>query len=313
MAEVRGIFHLIFFYRVVRPRKAPSLELLKNLEVAQKIQQICQDRKVTPGRIYQIFSLICEILDYLAKNDPTSGAPPRFPSYNFVIQTKKREDGAERKRRTLQSLAPPKHALLSASELRTLGQKCTLALENLTEISKKSLKNDEPVRNKREYLAHLVVLTLVTIPPPRAQIFTMLEIGKTFLFNAGIHAFSFNSIDPPLKSAKPLHLELPQKLASFYQIWIEIFRPSYAHPECSLLFPNQTGRGPIKKWCPLTTSITNRYLNKSVPISKFRNSVVTAAHADPNFTEKVSSDLAAAMQHSVRTQKTYYAHVSLWF
>ena len=234
----------------------------------------------------------------------------RFPSYNFVIQTKKREDGAERKRRTLQSLAPPKYALVSASELRILELKCTEALENLTEIAKKSLKNDEPVSSKREFLAHLVVLTLVTIPPPRAQIFSMLEIGKTFLLEAGTYAFSFNSIDPPLKSAKPIHLELPRKLAGFYQTWVDIFRPSYANPECRLLFPNQTGRGPIKKWCPFTTSITNRYLNKSVPISKFRNSVVTAAHANPNFTEKVSSDLAAAMQHSVRTQKLYYAHVS---
>jgi hypothetical protein len=127
----------------------------------------------------------------------------------------------------------------------------------------------------RGFMRHLIVLTLVSIPTPRAQIFSLMKVDENLRWRNELKSYelTFNGYDPPLKNEKAIYLVLPQVVGKFYRSWLQTFRPFYTREECPFVFANTKGTGRIRKITPLVTPITLEYLEKRVLCSKFRYSL----------------------------------------
>jgi len=136
-------------------------------------------------------------------------------------------------------------------------------------------KNERITRQYiNNYLAHLVTAILLSIPTPRIQVLKNLELTRTMEWDEKLkcYSFIFDGIDPPLKSKKPLYLVLPKTLTNPMKKWIDILRPELIGKSRNFytVFPNSRGNGIRNEWSSLTKQITQKYLQKSIPPSKFR-------------------------------------------
>jgi hypothetical protein len=140
--------------------------------------------------------------------------PENLPVWPILARICRENDKSEMKRKRAKAMQPPSFNMLSADEVGILRNACTSWLSSVA-VSKSR-------RLIRMFLGHLVVLTLVSVPPPRAQIFSKLEIGKTLVWDKKekTYSVSFDGIDPPLKTSKPLYLLLPPHIGRFYQVCV---------------------------------------------------------------------------------------------
>jgi hypothetical protein len=189
------------------------------------------------------------------------------PSWELVDEIRARADRREaRRRKSLQEMPPTFH-VLSEAEYITLKDRCNEWLQRAVlapESEQRAIVGG--------FMSHLIVLTLVSIPPPRAQVFSLMELECNLKWRSDLRSYeiSFNGYSPPLKNEKPIYLVLPETLGTLYQTWVNVFRPYFASESCSFVFPNAKGKGKLRKITPFVTRVTQEYLGKDVPASKFR-------------------------------------------
>ncbi len=131
----------------------------------------------------------------------------------------------------------------------------------------------EPVQRAwiRPYMSHLIVLTLLSVPPPRAQCFMLMTMDNLkWREELKSYEIIFDGHNPPLKNEKPIYLIVPPNVSFYYKMWLDIFRGYYANDECPYVFPNWKGTDKLRKITPLVQPLTLKYVGKCVPCSKFR-------------------------------------------
>lgn len=204
---MKFVFNIVNCYHI---SKKLSLEIFLDDMIIQKIIYVLEARRVTPGRVYQILLLITKILLFLRAERNTN--LDSLKSWTLLQTARKDAHIKESRRRAAKALAPPEQAL-NSDEIATLRHACLRWLEA-------SITQTATYAMSRMYLAHLIGVTLLMIPTPRSQILSLLEVGRTFLWDAEtqIYLLSFNGVDPPLKNRMPLLLTVPMLLTRFYKV-----------------------------------------------------------------------------------------------
>jgi hypothetical protein len=199
----------MIFYGIT---KKASFDVMENEDNLRKLKYVYEVRNVTPGRIYHIFFLISHILKFQAK--AKNLLPTTISSWKYVLDTCKETDQMEMRRRRSISSLPPTFTLLNEGEFSTLRRKCKHWLGNAVL---------RPIEEKRTlfktYMQHLIALTLVSIPPPRTQVFCLME-EKHLVWSDKLQSYEirFDGISPPLKNGKAIYLVLPRDLAIYYKV-----------------------------------------------------------------------------------------------
>jgi hypothetical protein len=187
-----------------------------------------------------------------------------FSSWPLLATAGKLKRSGERQRISSNKvLGVPTNQYLQRKELRMLYERCLGWFDSTPEkLTKPYLQ---------EYLGHLVVLLLISIPAPRVQVFQSLVLNQTLIWNGEQYTLRFDGENPPLKSKKPLLHVLPPHLTKPLNDWITHCRPLLvASSQNQIVFPNSKGAGKRYDWAKLTSQITLRYVEKSVPPSRFR-------------------------------------------
>lgn len=239
----------------------PALKVLESREVIQRLKWILDARGVTPGRTYYIFLRITQFLQYRSK---TMKIPlEQIDSWDLVCNVRKKSDHSELKRRRARARLPPTFHLLTESEFDTLREKTTQKLSHIIAHENPQLK-----AIRRLYMGNLLVLSLVTMPPPRSQVFRLMQFGEHFKWNGETYEIVMDGENPQLKNGKPVYLVIPPSVGYFYTKWIELCLAGNSRFGC-LVFASSRGRV-IQKLNPIIFPVTDEYLKKEVPISKFR-------------------------------------------
>jgi hypothetical protein len=243
-------------------RGTPKFSVLEEKEVVQKLKWVYQARGVTPGRLYTVFLLIQKILKHQCGSRNISD----IPSWTLVDEIRNKADRQEMRRRKSRVLQAPRFHLLDEKEYSTLENACVKWLDDAIDAS-------EPVQRAwiRPYMSHLIVLTLLSVPPPRAQCFMLMKMDNLkWREELKSYEIIFDGHNPPLKNEKPIYLIVPPNVSFYYKMWLDIFRGYYANDECPYVFPNWKGTDKLRKITPLVQPLTLKYLGKCVPCSKFR-------------------------------------------
>lgn len=239
--------------------------VLENLEVVTKLKWVYQARNTTPGRIFQLFWRIHQILDYQLKNQKTESKT--IPSLDFVLKTKKATEKQEQRRKVGLEMAPPTFPLLVAEQYKVL------KTEGLGYLETESRMPDAKKKSQsRCFIGHIIVVTLVTTASPRTQFFKSVERRHLqWISELETYEIRMDGHNPPLKNGKPIVLVLPKEVGKFWKIWLEDFRPRL-FPKGEQVFVNTKGKK-LTKISDLVKPITLKYLKIEVPASKFRYSI----------------------------------------
>jgi hypothetical protein len=237
----------------------PTLKVLESRDVVQRLKWILDARSVTPGRIYYLFLRITQVLRYISRitDTPTD----RLASWTLVCEIRQKSDHSELKRRRARTRLPPTFHLLTEAEFDILRDKSTHRLYYIL-----AHENPQLPAIRRLFLGNLLVLTLVTVPPPRSQVFRLMRLGEHLKWNGHTYEITMDGQKPQLKNGKSVYLIIPPEVGVFYTRWIEVFLGGRS---TGLVFPSSRG-GVIRKLNPIIYPITEVYLQKEVPISKFR-------------------------------------------
>jgi len=191
----------------------PKLEVLERVEIVQKFFWTCKARKNSPNRIYNLFLLIGQILHFTASR--TGAKAEEAPSFPFVSRTQKLYRKAIQRAHQAASILPPKFPLLKEDEYETLRQKCETFLYRTG-----SLSPAERRKCSREYMDHLILLTLISVATPRHQIFSLMELRHlVWMEDEDTYQIIFDGSNPPLKNGKAILLLLPRGVSVFYKVF----------------------------------------------------------------------------------------------
>ena len=224
---------------------------------------------MSPGRIYQLILAMIKALNFIVFASREQGVRRKassLPTWNLLGNAAKIQKASERRRVRSKSIVGPSAAgHLTQKELSLLYFRCQEWLQEQQgrRLTKKMVQ---------EYLAHLVVLILVSIPTPRIQVLRELDLNSTLVWDGESYTLTFNGENPDLKSKKPLVHVLPQHLNKPLIFWIEHCRPLLvsSDAEHALVFPNSAGTGRRRDWSPLTSLVTLKYLQKTICPQRFR-------------------------------------------
>ena len=234
-----------------------------DLTLMQVFLEVLESRGVSPGRIYQLILTLTKVLHFLAFFSVANSVPLQassFSTWNFLTTAAKHKRCGERQRlRAEKIIGPAPHRVMTREELARLFNKCLTWIRQEPQSVTKDFVKD--------YLAHLIVLILVSIPPPRTQVLSELRVNETLLYDGEHYMLSFYG--EALKSRMPLVQVLPDHLTKPLRIWLEQYKPMLVKVESAIVFPAKSG-GQRKDWSQLTKRITMQYLEKAIPASKFR-------------------------------------------
>jgi hypothetical protein len=234
-----------------------------DLTIMQQLLTHMESLSVSAGRIYQLVLTLIKVLHFLAFFGVTKGFPVQassFPTFEFLSNCAKLQNSRERRRVQAQKiLGPTANRCLTRQELSVLYHKCLTWFNQPQRLSK---------AYAQDYLAHLVVLILVSIPPPRTQVLRNLQLNHTLLYDGKEYMLSFEG--ETLKSKMPLLQVLPDPLTKPLTFWLQHCKTLLCKTETPVVFPKSNGT-PRKDWRQLTHQITMRYLQKPVTPSKFRS------------------------------------------
>jgi hypothetical protein len=183
-----------------------------------------------------------------------------------VVSTLKEAQKKNKQQQSSARVLPPKFYIPSAEDYSHLKDRCIMFL-----CKTPRLVTSQQQSRFKEFMDHLILLTLVSVAPPRKQVFALMEprhlIWKEDQKSYEIH---LDGADPPLKTKKPVFLVLPSDVSAHYKVWLETIRALYLlTPVSKFVFPNAHGNS-HKKLTDGIKALTCRYLKQAVPMSKFR-------------------------------------------
>jgi hypothetical protein len=246
-----------------------SFRSLLDETTVQKFLVYLKTRAISPGRIYQLILAMTKALNYIVSLSREQGIIIKgssLPTWELLANAGKIKNCSERRRvRSRTIVGPTAAGRLTQKELALLYFRCQ---ERLQELQKRSMTK----KLLQDYLAHFVVLLMVSIPTPRIQVLRNLDLGTTLLMEGENYLFSFDGENPPLKSKKPLVQVMPQHITKPLDFWITQCRPLLVgEAKHNIVFPNAAGTGRRRDWSPLTRTVTLRYLQKAISPGRFRS------------------------------------------
>jgi hypothetical protein len=252
---IRFVFQCLAHYDIFTAK--PSLKVLANQDVIEKYVHVMKARRNGPIRIYKLLLAILKAIKFVTKD---------AQACVFLEKELKEYQKKKKQHQNNQYLAEPKYPLLTSTNYDNLREKCTLFLSKAV-----TLPEREKRARAKEFMDHLILMTLVSVAPPRHQVFSLLEIRHLcWREEEAGYELQMDGVDPPLKCGHPVLLLLTQELSVFYKTWIETFRSYYLRERTSnFLFPNSIG-GRATKLSPALERLTTKYVGVAVPISKFR-------------------------------------------
>lgn len=237
-----------------------------DLTLMQQLLSYMESRAVSAGRIYQLILTLTKALHFLAFFSVSRGIPVQassLPTWDFLTNSGKLQRGREHRRVNAQKiLGPAANRCMTRQELSLLYSKCLSWVDQTPKQLSKAYAQD--------YLAHLVVLILLSIPTPRTQILRNLTLNETLLADGGEYVLSFDG--ETLKSKRPLVHVLPGHLTKPLNFWLQRCKPLVCKLETSTVFPRGNGNK-RNDWRQLTRQITMQYLQKPIAPSKFRSCI----------------------------------------
>lgn len=203
------IFKILSYYKIHRLR--PKLEVLESVEIIQKFLWTCQARKNSANRIYNLFLLIGQVLSFTASRRTSA---KEAPSSALVTRTQKEYRKMIQREHQAATVLPPKFPLLKEEEYETLRSKCETFLYRIGSLSAADRR-----KCARDYMHHLILLTLVSVATPRHQIFALME-RHHLVWHEEEESYQiiFDGSNPPLKNGKAILLLLPRSLGCFYKV-----------------------------------------------------------------------------------------------
>lgn len=233
-----------------------------DLTVMRQFIGYVESRSVSAGRIYQLLLALTKVLHFLAFFSVNKGFPVQVSSFRtteFLTNAAKSQNSKERRRHHAEKiLGPSASRCLTREELAILFCKCLQWVSQPPRLSRESVN---------DFLAHLIVLILVSIPTPRTQVLRELVLNQTLLYDGREYSLSFAG--ETLKSKMPLVQVLPTQLTNPLTFWLGECKPVLCKKETAVVFPRPDGTK-RNDWRKLTQQITMIYLQKPVPPSKFR-------------------------------------------
>jgi hypothetical protein len=208
--DTKFIFNTLSHYKIYRKRA--SLLVLENAETLQKFLWVCQARNNGPIRIYNLFLVIAQAIKFCAK---VAGTPPTAStSWDFVQKTLQETQKGVKQRQNAARILPPTFPLLQAKDYEVLKDHCINFLTKTARLPEKEQRSCA-----RQYMDHLILFTLVSVAPPRHQIFALMEKRHLiWLEEEKCFEVRFNGSDPPLKNGKAVYLLLPSEVSKFYTV-----------------------------------------------------------------------------------------------
>jgi len=260
--SVRFIFQCLAYYDIYRAK--PSLAVLTDQEVLEKFLYVIKARGNGPIRIYKLLLAIRKAVTYVTK-----GSAKQSPSSSFLEKALKDYQKKKKQHQNRQYTCDPTYTLLSEDQYEQLRERCELFLTKAA-----TLADPQKRAIAKEFMEHLILLTLVSVAPPRHQVFSFLEPRHlVWREDEKSYEIQMDGVDPGLKYGHPVLLLLPPALSVFYKSWIETFRRIYLNERTSnYVFPNTLG-GRATKLSPGIEKLTKKYLKVVLPISKFRYDV----------------------------------------
>lgn len=310
--SIRFVFQSLAHYNIFKAK--PSLKVLNDQVIIEKYLHVMKVRGNGPIRIYKLLLAILKAVNFVTKGMPAQDSPRAYLEKEVKEYQRKKKQHQNN-----QSLNQPKYPLLTALQYDNVREKCQLFLAKAV-----TLPGKEQMSKAKLFMDHLILMTLVSVAPPRHQVFSLLE-ERHLIWRAEENAYELqmDGVDPPLKCGHPVLLLLTEELSVFYKLWVEKFRSLYLKERTSsFLFPNSLG-GRATKLSPALERLTMKYIGVVIPISKFRyaflwlhlichrNSTVTIFAQKPEWSEALASELAEQMGHSVAVQKKFYKRVSI--
>lgn len=256
--DIRFVFQCLAYYDIFTAK--PTLKVLERVDVIEKFCYILELRKSGPVRNYKVFLAIVKALELVTNGDTEKAA-----SGKLVVDNMKKYQKKKKQHQNVLAINDPKFDLLEEADYEKLRELCANFITKATTL---------PQPQKRavagEVLLHLILMHLVSGPPPRHQVFSKME-RRHLLWREEekCYEIQMDGVDPPLKWGNPIQLLLTPRLSGFYESWLTIFRPLYIHTESPFVFPNTLG-GTQSKFTTGIQRLTLKYLDKKVPISKFR-------------------------------------------
>lgn len=201
---------LLSYYDIYRKR--PTLKVLADKDVVQKLLWACQARKNGAIRIYNLFLTIAQALKFCASVDGTSFQDTQ--SWRLVSTTQKIYQKTVKQEQNASRILPPKFAILKAEDYDILKDRCMVFLSRIATLSEGDKR-----KNARKYMDHLILLTLTSVPTPRHQIFSLMEHRHlVWMEEETGYQIIFDGSNPPLKNGKAILLLLPSELSAHYKV-----------------------------------------------------------------------------------------------
>lgn len=208
--DLTFIFNTLSHYGIYR--KKASLQTLQNVDYIQKFLWVCQARNNGPIRIYNLFLVIAQAMKFRAKQ---MGTPlDAIASWVFIQKTLKENQKAIKQRENAARILPPSFPLLQSHDYDLLKDHSTTFLAKTASLGVKDQRSCA-----RQYMDHLILLTLISVAPPRHQVFALME-KRHLLWMEEEKCFEarFDGSDPPLKNGKAVYLILPSNVSGFYKV-----------------------------------------------------------------------------------------------
>ena len=186
--------------------------MLCDVDIVQKFIWTCNARKNGANRTYNLFLVIGQALKFTASR--TGASPEDALSWSLVSQTQKQYRTRVQREHNAASVLPPKFPLLEEGDYESLRDKCTVFLRKTLSLSQVDKR-----KRVREYMDHVILLTLISVATPRHQIFSLMEYRHlVWLEDEGCYQILFDGSNPPLKNGKAILLLLPTELSVFYKV-----------------------------------------------------------------------------------------------
>lgn len=256
--DIRFVFQCLAYYDIFSAK--PTLKVLGREDVIEKFCYILDLRKSGPVRKYKVFLAIVKALDFAI-----DGGAEKAASGKLVLDTLKKLQKKKKQHQNVLAVNDPKYPLLGESDYEKLRELCANFITKAAALS-------QPQKREAagDVLYHVILMHLVSGAPPRHQVFSKMECRHLiWREEEKSYEIQMDGVDPPLKYGHPILLVLTPRLSAVYQTWMTIFRPLFIQVDSPYVFPNTLG-GCQSKFTPGIRTLTLKYLDKKVPISKFR-------------------------------------------